>query len=245
VTGAADLAAIPVAILAGGLGTRLRPAIGEHPKVVADVGGRPFLAWLLDEVAAAGFREAVLCVGWLADEVEAAIGPSHGPLRVRYSREVSPLGTGGALRQALPLLEGDRAMVMNGDSACDADLRAAWTWHEAAGSEATLLLAEVPDAERYGRVDVDAAGVVCRFVEKQERAGPGWINAGIYLLARGWIAELPDRRPLSLERDVFPGWVGRGLHGYRTRGRFLDIGTPRSYASAFGFFGAGGRESGA
>jgi NDP-sugar pyrophosphorylase family protein len=166
-------------------------------------------------------------------------------LRVRYSRESAPLGTGGALRQALPLLEGERAMVMNGDSACDADLAAAWAWHAAARSEATLLLAEVPDTERYGRVDVDASGAVCRFVEKLEGAGPGWINAGIYLLARARIAGLPDRSPLSLERDVFPGWVGRGLHGYRARGRFLDIGTPRSYAGALAFFGAGARESGA
>ena len=137
-TAGTDPAGIPVAILAGGLGTRLRPAIGEQPKVVADVGGRPFLAWLPDQVAAAGFRDSVLCVGWRADQVEAAIGHAHGPLRLRYSRETSPLGTGGALRRALPLLEGDRAMVMNGDSACDADLVAAWTWHDAVRSEATL-----------------------------------------------------------------------------------------------------------
>jgi NDP-sugar pyrophosphorylase family protein len=245
VTGGTDPAGIPVAILAGGLGTRLRPAIGEQPKVVADVGGRPFLAWLLDQVAAAGFRDAVLCVGWRADQVEAAIGRAHGPLRLRYSRETSPLGTGGALRQALPLLEGDRAMVMNGDSACDADLAAAWAWHDAVRSEATLVLAQLPDTDRYGRVEIDAAGAVCRFVEKQEGSGPGWINAGIYLLARGRIAQIPERTPLSLERDVFPGWVGRGLHGYPTHARFLDIGTPQSYARALAFFGAGGRGSSA
>lgn len=240
-TSGADPARIPVAILAGGLGTRLRPVVGDRPKVVADVAGRPFLAWLLDQIAAAGFRDAVLCVGWEADQVEAAIGPAHGPLRVRYSREPSPLGTGGAVRHALSLLDGDSAMVMNGDSACDADLAAAWAWHRALRSEATLVLAEVPDTDRYGRVEVDPAGAVCRFVEKQEGSGPGWINAGIYLLARERIEELPDRAPLSLERDVFPGWVGRGLHGYRARGGFLDIGTPQSYARALAFFRPGDR----
>jgi NDP-sugar pyrophosphorylase family protein len=239
VSDAARLARIPVAILAGGLGTRLRPAVGDRPKVVAEVAGRPFLAWVLDPLARAGFRDVVLCTGHEADAVEAALGAAHGPLRLRYSREPAPLGTGGALRLALPLLEGDAVMAMNGDSFCDADLAAAWAWHDARASEATLVLARVDDASRYGRVDVDAAGAVRGFAEKQADATPGWINAGIYLLARGRVEGLPEGVPLSLERDVFPAWVGRGLHGFRTEGRFLDIGTPRSYARASRFFATG------
>ena len=111
--------------------------------------------------------------------------------------------------------------------------------------EATLLLAEVPDTSRYGRVELDPAGAVCRFVEKQGAGGPGWINAGIYLLERARIEEIPERAPCSLERDVFPGWIGRGLHGYRTGARFLDIGTPQSYARALAFFRAADRGSSA
>jgi len=236
VSDAIDLARIPVAILAGGLGTRLRPAIGDRQKVVAAVEGRPFLAILLDQVAAAGFRDVVLCVGHRADEVEAALGASHGPLRLRYSREAEPLGTGGALRLALPLLDGPELLVMNGDSFCEVDLAAAWTWHRAHGAEATLVAVEVSDASRYGRVEMDAADRVRRFTEKQEDGRPGWINAGIYLLASRLLAALPAGRPLSLERDVLPGWTGGALYGYRVRGRFIDIGTPGAYSAASLFF---------
>lgn len=232
------LAEIPVAILAGGLGTRLRPSIGERPKVVAEVNGRPFLAYLLDQVARFGFRDVVLCVGFQADAVEAALGARHGPLRLLYSRESAPLGTGGALRLALPLLEGPAAMVMNGDSYCDADLAAAWARHRERRASATLVLVEMADTSRYGRVEVDLGDSICRFVEKQDGSTPGWINAGIYLLDRARIEAIEPGRALSFERDVLPGWVGTGLMGHRTQARFIDIGTPQSYSDASRFFEA-------
>jgi NDP-sugar pyrophosphorylase family protein len=236
VTASKTLAAIPVAILAGGLGTRLRPSIGERPKVVAEVNGRPFLAYLLDQVARFGFRDVVLCVGWQADAVEAALGARHGPLRLRYSREPAPLGTGGALRLALPLLAGRAAMVMNGDSFCDADLAAAWAWHRERRASASLVLVEMADTSRYGRVDVDSSDAICRFMEKQQGSTPGWINAGIYLLERARIESIPAGRALSFERDVLPAWVGAGLLGHRAAARFIDIGTPQSYSAASRFF---------
>ena len=226
------LASIPVAILAGGLGTRLRPAIGGLQKAVAQVAGRPFLAHLLDQVTRFGFRDVVLCVGFGADQVEGALGDAFGPLALRYSRESEPLGTAGALRLALPLLAGDAAMVMNGDSFCDADLAAAWASHRERKALATLVLVEVADTARYGRVELGANDAIRRFAEKQPDGGPGWINAGIYLLARSRIEAIPARRPLSLERDVLPSWVGDRLFGHRSRARFIDIGTPQSYADA-------------
>jgi len=239
VTALKTLAAIPVAILAGGLGTRLRTSIGEHSKVIAEVNGRPFLAYLLDQIARFGFRDVVLCVGWQADAVEAALGARHGPLRLRYSREPAPLGTGGALRLALPLLDAPAAMVMNGDSYCDVDLAAAWAWHREKHAAATLVLVEVADTSRYGRVELgagDASDSICRFVEKQQGSTPGWINAGIYLLERSRIESIAADRALSFERDVLPGWVGSGLMGHRARARFIDIGTPQSYSAASRFF---------
>ena len=233
-------ARVPVAILAGGLGTRLRPAIGERQKVLAEIDGRPFLSYLLDQIEAAGFREVVLCVGWQAEQVEQALGPRHGPLHLRYSRESAPLGTAGALRLALPALPAEQVLVMNGDSYCAADLGEAVRWHHGRGGEATLLLVEVPDTARYGRVELDEHDRICRFVEKQRAGGPGWINAGIYFLARARIERIAEGRALSLEHDVFPSWVGNGLDGLRTHARFLDIGTPGSYAAASAFFRAEG-----
>jgi NDP-sugar pyrophosphorylase family protein len=238
-----DLARIPVAILAGGLGTRLRPAIGDRQKVVATVEGRPFLAILLDQLAAAGFRDVVLCVGHRADDVEAALGAAHGPLRLRYSRDRAPLGTGGALRHALPVLASTTFLAMNGDSFCDIDLAAAGAWHRARNADATLVAVEVTDASRYGRVEIDAEDRVRRFAEKQEDGLPGWINAGIYWLSASRIAGLPADRPVSLERDALPRWCDGTLYGYRARGRFIDIGTPGAYSAASLFFrgdGAGG-----
>ena len=239
-SGADSLARVPVAILAGGLGARLRPALGDHPKVLAEVGGRPFLRYLLDQVAEAGFRDVVLCTGWRAEAVEEALGKAHGPLRLRYSPEPQPLGTAGALRHALPLLTGETALVMNGDSFCGADLMAAWDWHRAARSQATLLLVEVDDASRYGRVEVATDGAIRRFAEKQPEAVAGWINAGLYWLDRARIESISPEMALSLERDVFPAWIGRGLMGLRTSARFIDIGTPGSYAGASAFFRAAG-----
>jgi NDP-sugar pyrophosphorylase family protein len=234
---------IPVAILAGGLGTRLRPAIGARQKTVAEVAGRPFLAHLLDQLARAGFRDVVLCVGFGAEQVERALGREHGPLRLRYSREAEPLGTAGALRLALPLLAGDAAMAMNGDSFCDADLAAAWEAHREREALATLVLVESADTARYGRVELDADDAIRRFVEKQPEGTPGWINAGIYLLARSRIESIPAARPLSLERDVFPTWIGDRFFGHRSRARFIDIGTPQSYADASRLFAADDRGS--
>jgi NDP-sugar pyrophosphorylase family protein len=238
-----SLSGVTVAVLAGGLGTRLRPVIGDRPKLLADVGGRPFAALLLDQIARFGFREVVLCVGHLADQIQSALGAEHGPLRIRHSREDVPLGTGGALRLALPFLVSEEVMVMNGDSYCDVDLRDVWSWHRARKAEASMVVVEVPDASRYGLVELDEAGMVQRFSEKQDCRQAGWINAGIYLTTRRRIQALPEG-PLSLEREVLPDWVERGMWGYRTRGRFLDVGTPQSYADAFEFFSGGpGAES--
>jgi NDP-sugar pyrophosphorylase family protein len=224
------------AILAGGLGTRLRGVVADRPKVLAEVLGRPFLAFLLDQLEAAGVARVVLCTGYRGEQVRAAFGTSYGALRLAYSQEPGPLGTGGALRMALPLLPCEPVLVMNGDSYCSADFQELWSWHLSRAAEATLLLSHVSDTTRYGRVQVQANGQVLRFDEKADAEGPGWISAGIYLLGRSLMLEIPQDRAVSLEREVFPAWIGRGLYGHRSQGRLLDIGTPESYAAAEQFF---------
>ena len=231
-----DLANVTAAILVGGLGTRLRSVVADRPKVLAEIRERPFLAYLLDELAGAGVRTVVLCTGYLGEQVQALFGDSYGSLRLVYSRESSPLGTAGALRLALPLFKSDSVLVMNGDSFCQANLRAFWAWHCAQGADATLLLTRMPDTKRYGRVHVDEDGLVLRFDEKGHNGGPGWINAGIYLLNHRLLLTIPASGAVSLEREVFPAWIGRGLYGYRSEARFLDIGTPEAYAVAEQFF---------
>jgi D-glycero-alpha-D-manno-heptose 1-phosphate guanylyltransferase len=236
VENANPLAPLTAVVLAGGQGTRLRSVLADVPKVIAPVRGRPFLVWLLDRLAAAGLRRAVISTGYRAEQVEAAVGRNCGPLELVYSPESSPLGTAGALRAALPHLTGQRTLVMNGDSYWRADLGALVQFHQTHAAAATLLLAHLPDTGRYGRVLLADDGRVTQFAEKQDSAGPGWINAGVYVIETARVVEIPTGRAVSLERETFPGWIGRGLCGYAGADRFLDIGTPESYAQADAYF---------
>jgi len=227
---------LTAAILAGGLGTRLRPAVADRPKVLAPVGGRPFVMRLLDQLTRTAVREVVLLAGYRAGQLRDSLGDAYEDIRLLYSVEELPLGTAGALRHALPLFQAPTVLLLNGDSYCDADLSAFTRDHRERSSTASLVLARVPDTSRFGRVKVAQDGRVLRFDEKSE-GGPGWVNAGIYLFQRQRIAALPAAGPLALERDVLPGWVAEGsVLGFRHAGRFLDIGTPESYAEAEQFF---------
>jgi NDP-sugar pyrophosphorylase family protein len=231
-------AALSVAILAGGLGSRLRPIVADRPKVLAPVGGRPFVAWWCEALQRAEVPEAVLCTGFRADQVQAGLGQSCFGLRLQYSVEPEPLGTGGALGHALPMLQGDTVLALNGDSFCELDLAAFWAAHHACQAVVSMALAQVEDTRRFGRVRVQADRRVLEFQEKASASGPGWINAGVYLLPRRLLASAPAARPLSLERDLLPRWLPAGVFGWPAGGRFIDIGTPESYASANRFFAA-------
>lgn len=229
---------VPAAILAGGFGTRLRPVVGERQKVLAEIGGRPFILHLLDQLASAGTRDVVLCVGYQGMDVQNALGDSYRSLSLRYSHEPEPLGTAGALRLALDLVHSDTVLVMNGDSFCDADFPAFLAEHRQRGAMASILLVQSDEPGRYGQLSLDEAGWITRFDEKPAPSGsnPHWINAGCYLINRPCIESIPQGHPVSLEREVFPSWIGRGLLGVRTQSRFVDMGTPDGYAAAHSLF---------
>ena len=229
-----ELSEIPAAILVGGLGTRLRDRVPDRPKALADIARRPFLNYQLDWLAQAGIATVILCTGYRGGQIQRTFGGAYRDLRLRYSHEPTPRGTAGALRYALPLLDAEVVLAMNGDVFCEADLGAFWAWHRRRAAAASIALSRVEDTSRYGRVRVDRAGRVQEFEEKSA-GGPGWVNAGLYLLSRRVIAQIPSGRPVSIEHDIFPKCVGRGLYGYRSRGRFLDIGTPERYRAAAAF----------
>src|SRR5262245_10496179 len=138
-----NLSSVTAAILAGGLGTRLRPVVGELPKVLAPVHGRPWLAFLLDQLASAGLHEVFLLTGRGTEQVRAALGESHGGVRLRYSTEPEPLGTAGALRYALHLLTSPQVLLLNGDSFTEVDLTAFLDFHRRRPGAASLVLAHV------------------------------------------------------------------------------------------------------
>jgi D-glycero-alpha-D-manno-heptose 1-phosphate guanylyltransferase len=242
------------AILAGGLGTRLRTVVSDRPKVLATVLGKPFLAYLLDQLAKAGVGRVVLLTGYRGEQIQQEFGDRYGHVKLDYSMETSPLGTAGALRLALPKLfptnvaESDSArgvLVLNGDSYCSSDLRLFRAFHDHARADASLVLAQVTDTSRFGKVETSPQNRLERFLEKQDAGGAGAINAGIYLINRELIEEIPAGRPVSIEREMFPQWLEtHTLVGFGCQGSFLDIGTPESYREAETFFGqmvAGGR----
>lgn len=228
---------VSAVILAGGLGTRLRSQVSDRPKVMALVRGRPFLEYLLDQVGDGGISSATLCIGYMAEVVQAHFGDSYRGIELSYSIEKELLGTGGALRLALPSIRHDAVLVMNGDSYCGVDLKALVSWHTAKRARASIVLAEVPDTSRYGRIDRGDDDAIRGFVEKGGAQGPGYINAGIYLLQRDILEGVSPNAVVSLEREIFPKLIGSGFYGWAApQSLFIDIGTPESYAEAQDLF---------
>ena len=218
------------AVLAGGLGTRLRSVIGDTPKPMAPVVGRPFLEYILLQLRSWGVDEAVLCVSYRGELVRAYFGNGQGlGLRLRYSHEPERRGTAGALKAAEHLIAGETFLVMNGDSFFDIELDALVAHHQKLRAIATVALAKVEDAQRFGRVETDEAGIIQRFVEKQPGRRPGIINGGIYILTRRVLELIPDARAVSLEQDVFPRLIGERFGGIAFDDYFLDIGVPSTY----------------
>jgi len=225
-------------ILVGGLGTRLRSAVADRPKCMALIHRRPFIEYLLDQVIAAGFRKAILCTGHRAEQVERHLGNGYRELGITYSRELEPLGTGGAVMQALWSTEGEHFFIMNGDSYADLPLRKLASAYLPEKMSGILGLVHMEECSRYGQVELASNGTITAFREKSTHSGPGWINAGIYVFSRKTLQLLPASGPSSLEKYLFPKLVSQGLHGHGWKSRFIDIGTPESYQSASEFFAA-------
>jgi len=227
-------------ILAGGLGRRLSPVVADRPKPLAPVSGRPFVSYLLERIAAAGFRETVLATGHLGELFPEIMGSAFGALKLTYSQETSPLGTGGGVRQAmaLPCATAYRwFLVLNGDSLVDMVLAEFLDWAQRAVpvEAAKLVLVRVEWAARYGTVECDGH-CVRAFREKEAESGPAWINAGVYLLSREHLEKWPVGRNFSLERDCLPQLAEAGqLYGWSVAAPFIDIGLPETYRQAAAF----------
>jgi D-glycero-alpha-D-manno-heptose 1-phosphate guanylyltransferase len=222
-------------VLAGGMGTRLRSVVADRPKVLAPVAGRPFLTYLLDQIAAAGIKCAVLSTGYMAEQFASVIGDRYRDLEIVYAHEQTALGTGGAIKFAGSFADADELLVMNGDSYCEADLCTYFDWHRQGRHDVSLMLVKVDDASRYGTVELGSDGRITAFREKRPEGGPGYINAGVYLLRREMLEQIPGG-PTSIERDLFPRWLTQyKVMGWVTDGAFIDIGIPSDYERSHEF----------
>lgn len=225
---------IDVAVLAGGLGTRLREVLPATPKILAPLGNRTFLEYLLEWLARQGARRVVMCLGHRSSDVVSFLEnrPRQG-MDVVTVIEPEPLGTGGAVAFAQPQFRSDPVMVMNGDTAVEADLNAFLAGHVASGADASILCAKVESAGRYGRIEIDDNQRVSRFVEKDSSfTGTAWINAGVYLFNERILQAIGRLAKGSLERDILEKMPAGRIHAFRSSGRFLDIGTPETLALA-------------
>lgn len=232
----ADLGRVRAFVLCGGLGTRLRAAVADVPKVLAPIAGRPFLDVLVGELHRAGLRRLVLLVGHMADQVEAHVrGPlarSHPDLEIELSAEPAPLGTAGALKHAARFVDGT-SLLLNGDTYLELDAAGLLAAHRRSTAPITLAAVSVADTSRYGALELGGGDLLRRFTEKSGSAGAGPINAGFYAFEPRLLDEIAAGRAVSLEREVLPALLLRGeeIHVHRQAGRFVDIGTPESWAA--------------
>ncbi len=210
-----------VIILAGGFGTRLAGTLPGVPKILAPICGIPFVEILLRWLQPLGC--VVFALGHLAEQVQRYLGSREG---IEFSVEKKSLGTGGALLQALPKTTSSTVLVINGDSFFDISLPDFHRFHAAHGGLASIASLKKADVRRYGSLT---------FEEKDGRVvsmePSGWINAGLYLLDRSLLAG-EALRSCSLEAELLPHWIEKGIFAYRNRGTFIDIGTAESYRDA-------------
>ena len=219
-------------ILAGGLGTRLRGVIGEVPKPLAPVQGRPFIAWQLDMLAAQGIVTVVLATGYRAAMFRDALGEDWHGMRLVHAPEPEPLGTGGAMAHAAALVPDRDVLALNGDTYMRIDVADFAASMQQQQAWAGISLAQVPDTARYGALYV-ADGRILAMHEKGPAGRSGLINGGWYWLSAQALQALPVGQAYSFERDVLPGWLDQHrVLAYTGAEDFIDIGVPGDYATA-------------
>jgi D-glycero-alpha-D-manno-heptose 1-phosphate guanylyltransferase len=220
-------------LLVGGMGARLQPILPSTPKPLAPLGDIPFLQLLVLQLRSQGIRRLVMCTGHLAEQIEEEFDDGHKwDVAIDYSKESSPLGTAGAMKFAerhLPQVSD--FVVMNGDSFLELDFRQFIRFHREHGGLISIAVRRVPDAARYGTVQLDTHNRVVGFREKMGAPVPGIVNGGVYVFNRAILEHIPDG-PASLEKDVFPRLLEYGVYAFEQHGMFIDIGTPEDYARA-------------
>ena len=222
-------------LLCGGMGTRLRSVVSDRPKPMADICGKPFLQYLLEMLRDKGITEVIFALGYMGEMIEEYFQDGSGfGLKIGYSYEKEPLGTGGAIRNALPKILEEEVLVLNADTYFPMDYQGLLRFHQENAGDFSLATRAVPDISRYGAVRRDAAGRILAWNEKlgdvAQKPLAGEINGGIYVMKKSLIAEIPEGKQ-SLEQDCIPKWLSEGkrIFGLPFHGYFMDIGIPEDY----------------
>ena len=223
-----------VLLLCGGAGLRLRSVLGNAPKGMADVAGRPFLELLFRQLRRHGFERAILAVGYQRDIICSHFGERAFGLDLAYSTESCPLGTGGALRNAADLIASEDVLIMNGDSYTDVNLCEFAVDHQEAKADLSVVVVPADGRGDCGSIALDEAGNLTSFAERQDPFHAPYVNAGIYMTSRRTLHEIPSGLEVSLEREILPQWLRQGkyIKGFVCLSKCIDIGTPERYQSA-------------
>jgi len=221
-------------VLVGGEGTRLRPLTETTPKPLIPLVDRPGLDHVLDHLARHGVHEVVLSSPYLEATFHPFIEARHGDPAITWITETEPLGTGGAVVNALPTLGDEPFFALNGDILTDLDLTAMLEAHRRRGADVSIALHHVDDARAFGLVETAPDGRVTAFREKPAEPVPGDVNAGTYLLDPAALTPWTPDRAVSIEREIFPAVIGAGRHvaGFRADAYWIDLGTPEQYLQA-------------
>ncbi len=219
---------LDILILAGGLGTRLKPIMQNTPKALAPVNGKVFIDFLVDDIVNQGFKRIILCVGHLKDRIIDYFDVRND-CDIVFSCENDLLGTAGAIKNAIKNIKSEKFIVMNGDSYCKIPLTEFCNFHEKNNSQASIVVCEKKNNSQYGSVILDKKNnKVIKFKEKDESPN-GYVNSGIYLFNKSILNIIPDNRFVSLEYEIFPKLVNKNFFGFITTKTMVDIGNPERY----------------
>lgn len=221
-------------ILAGGFGTRLQAVVNDVPKPMAPIIKEPFLNYIFDYLKHYNIEHVVLSTGYLSEKISEYYKNEYKGIKISYTKEVNPLGTGGGIRLALEKCFTDNVLVLNGDSFFDVNLISYYKQHSLLKSNCSLALRKVNNAARYGTIKLEDTFIIKAFKEKDSFELPGLINGGVYILNRElFLNETEANIAFSIEKDFFEKRIDQiTIFGFEYQGYFIDIGIPEDYNKA-------------
>ena len=203
---------------------------------MANVNNKPFITYILDQIINFNITEVVICTGYLAHKIKNFVGSDYKSLSIKYSHEEEPLGTAGAIRNAKRFINNNLCLVLNGDSYIDYNIDLLNEEHFKKESKITIVVKSIKSSERYGAISLNNNNEIIEFVEKGSRLNNTLINTGVYLMNKEVVKTIPKKNPFSLEYEFLPTLIGEKLFAYESKGKFIDIGTPKSFKEAQSFF---------
>jgi D-glycero-alpha-D-manno-heptose 1-phosphate guanylyltransferase len=221
-------------ILAGGFGTRLKPVVNDVPKPMAPINEEPFLNYVFAYLKHYQIEHVVLSTGYLAEKIEDYYKDRYRDIRISYTKEETPLGTGGGIRLAMTKCTTKDVLVLNGDSFFDVDIAIHYKNHMTKQADCTLALRKVDNAARYGTISLGNQHAINAFKEKDNIEQIGLINGGVYILnGQLYLNKTEVNTPFSIEKDFYEKRINE-LHmfGFEYDGYFIDIGIPEDYKKA-------------